>query len=185
MTDIDLRYPIGRWNYDGPSTREQRTAWIDAIARMPGHLRAATADLNQEQWDTPYRPDGWTLCQLVHHIADSHVNAYVRFKLALSEDNPTIKPYDQDAWSRLPDTPNTPAEVSLQLLGALHRRWVVLLRNLSDEDMQRTVFHPEADRTLTVDELLSLYAWHSRHHVAHVTALRSREGWGEAEPVLE
>lgn len=174
----DLRYPIGRMRLpDGPVTAEQREQWISSIESLPERLRGAVAGLTERQWQTPYRPGGWTVHQLVHHIADSHLNAYTRFKLALTEDEPTIKPYDEAAWAELPDTRDTPSEVSLSLVDALHRRWAALLRGIPEPAFSRTVRHPEHGRIFTLDQMLGQYAWHSDHHLAHITALREREGW--------
>ncbi|PYR62116.1 MAG: putative metal-dependent hydrolase [Acidobacteria bacterium] len=128
------------------------------------------------QFDTPYRPDGWTVRQVVHHVPDSHLNAYCRFKLALTEDNPRIKPYDEAAWAKLADTERTPVETSLALLDSLHQRWVTLLESMKPEEFARTLQHPEAGE-MTLDKVLQLYTWHGRHHVAHITSLRQREGW--------
>ena len=171
-----LRYPVGRLTFDPDVTDDKRRSFIRQIAETPAALRAAIAGLDDRQLDTPYRPEGWTVRQVVHHVPDSHMNAYVRFKLALTEENPTIKPYDEAAWARIADTPRTPTEVSLQLLEALHRRWVVLLESLQPPDFTRPLHHPDSG-PLTIDKLLQLYAWHGRHHVAHITALRAREGW--------
>jgi hypothetical protein len=173
----DLRYPTGKFVRDPDSTPEKIAAWIDAIEAAPGRLRAAASGLSPEQLDTPYRPGGWTVRQVVHHVPESHMNAYVRFKLALTEDEPTIKPYDEGRWAELADVRDTPIEVSLALLDALHRRWVILLRSLSPADLTRRLIHPEMG-VLALDTVLQLYAWHGRHHTAHVTALRERMGWG-------
>lgn len=179
MSD-DLRYPIGTFSFPLTSSPEQRREWIQRIAETPGLLRAAVASLTPEQLDTPYRPGGWTVRQLVHHIADSHLNSYVRFKLALTEDQPVIKPYDEARWAELPDSSMTPIEVSLTLIEALHDRWVRLLNALSPDDLLRTFRHPDygpdAD-PIRLDQLLALYAWHGAHHVAHITRLRSRMLW--------
>lgn len=172
----DLRYPIGPLRLDVSPDPAWRTARIAEIEETPARLRAAVSGLSDEQLETPYRPEGWTVRQVVHHVPDSHANAYVRFKLALTEDGPTIKPYLEARWAELPDTAGTPVEVSLVLLEALHRRWVVLLHGMSPEDFARPLRHPEMGR-LTLDQMLALYAWHGRHHVAHVTALRERMGW--------
>lgn len=172
----DLSYPIGRWQRERSLDPQQRAARIGEIAAAPAALRRAVAGLEPEQLDTPYRPAGWTVRQVVHHVPDSHLNAYVRLRLALTEDNPTIRPYDEKLWAQLPDARAEP-EVSLLLLDALHRRWVLLLEALPPADFARPLHHLEMG-DLTVDELLSLYAWHGRHHVAHVTALRERKGWG-------
>jgi uncharacterized damage-inducible protein DinB len=172
----DLSYPVGRITYDPDVTPGKRTAWIRQIAEAPAALRAAVADLTDAQLERPYRPGGWTVRQLVHHVADSHLNAYIRFKWTLSEENPTIKPYTQDAWATLPDTRLTPVTVSLDLLESLHKRWGALLEAMKDEDWARPLTHPE-NGPMTLDRLLQLYAWHGHHHVAHVTELRKREGF--------
>ena len=170
----DLSYPIGKFTYDPAVTPGKRTAWIRQIVEAPAGLRAAVQALSSEQLDRPYRPGGWTVRQLVHHVADSHLNAYIRFKWTLTEDNPTIKPYDQDAWARLADSHQTPVEVSLDLLDAVHKRWGVLIESLKEEDWNRPLDHPE-NGPMTLDRLLQLYAWHGRHHTAHITGVRSRE----------
>ena len=172
----DLRYPIGKFKYEGPPTPEQREELLLHIQQTPGHMRAAVNGLSIQQLDTPYRPDGWTMRQVVHHVPDSHMNAYVRFKLALTEDEPTIKPYAEDRWARLADTQVTPVEVSLELLDSLHDRWVRLLRSFQPEDWKRTFRHPDLG-LVPLEKNLALYAWHGRHHVAHVTSLRERNGW--------
>jgi hypothetical protein len=173
----DLRYPIGAFSFSGNVTDTGRQAWIDEIASAPAALRKAIDGLSTAQIDTPYRPGGWTVRQVVHHVPDSHLNAYVRFKLALTEDEPTIKPYDEARWAELNDTRTVAPEVSLTLLDALHERWVALLRSLTSADWRRTLHHPEHDHPLPLDEVLAIYAWHGRHHVAHITSLRTREGW--------
>jgi uncharacterized damage-inducible protein DinB len=173
-----LRYPIGRTPAPvDPLSDAERQERIETIAQLPRVLREAVADLSGAQWDTPYRPGGWTVRQLVHHIADSHLNAIIRFKLALTEQEPSIKPYDEGAWAKLPDTTNTPPEVSLTLIEALHHRWTVLLRSMGSEDYRRTLFHPEHRRSFSLDEMLVTYSWHSAHHLRHITALAEREGW--------
>jgi hypothetical protein len=172
----DLRYPIGKFHFDGPPTEQQRKKFIDDISQAPANLRAALEGLSHQQLDTPYRPDGWTVRQVAHHVPDSHLNAYVRFKLALTEPEPTIKPYAEDLWAQLPDTQATPVDVSLTLLESLHNRWVRLLRSLEPEDWKRSFRHPELG-LVSLEKNLALYAWHGRHHVAHVTALRERNGW--------
>jgi hypothetical protein len=173
----DLRYPVGRFHLDGEVTDERRAGWIAEIASLPGRMRAAVAGLTPEQLDTPYRPGGWTVRQVVHHVPDSHLNAYVRCKLALTEDRPTIKPYDEARWAELADARETPIEVSLMLLELLHERWVRLLRSLGPTELARSFVHPEHGRTLTLDWVLAQYAWHGRHHVGHITSLRERQGW--------
>jgi uncharacterized damage-inducible protein DinB len=172
----DLRYPIGKFSYDGHLSEDQKRAFLDDIAQTPKYLRAAVQGLSEAQLDTPYRQGGWTVRQVVHHVPDSHLNSYVRFKLALTEDEPTIKPYAEDRWAQLADTQATPVEVSLTLLESLHDRWVRLLRSLTQDEWNRTFRHPEAG-AMNLEKTLALYAWHGRHHVAHVTALRKREGW--------
>ena len=174
--DADLRYPVGKYEAPARIDAAQRSRWIDEIAALPAQLRAAVAGLDEHQLDTPYRSGGWTVRQVVHHVPDSHMNALTRFKLALTEDNPTIKPYDEAAWAMLPDS-RMPVASSLMLLESLHARWVALLRALKEEDFQRTYLHPEHGRTFTLGGLLAMYAWHGRHHTAHVTTLRSRMGW--------
>jgi uncharacterized damage-inducible protein DinB len=172
----DLRYPIGKFHFDGTLTEEQKKNSIDDIARAPAQLRAAVKGLSDAQLDTPYRPGGWTARQVIHHVPDSHLNSYVRFKLALTEDEPSIKPYAEDRWAELADTKATPIEVSLILLESLHDRWVRLLRSLTAAEWKRTFRHPEQG-AMTLEKTLALYAWHGRHHVTHITSLREREGW--------
>lgn len=173
----DLSYPIGKFVWEGPTGAADRARRIDAIAAAPAALRAAVASLTEAQLDTPYRPGGWTVRQVVHHLPDSHLNAYVRFKLAVTEDVPTVKPYDEAAWAELADVKAVPVATSLALLEALHARWVTFLRSLGDAEWARTFRHPELG-VVPLEKNLALYAWHGRHHVAHVTALRERMGWG-------
>jgi len=172
----DPRYPTGKFNYNPSITQDSRTRAIGAIREAPAALRAAVRGLDDAQLDTPYRDGGWTVRQVVHHVPESHMNAYIRFKLALTEDNPTIKPYQEDAWAKLADVNRTPIDTSLGLLDALHQRWVTLLDLLKPEDFNRPLVHPESG-PLTLEYLLQMYAWHGKHHVAHVTALRQRRGW--------
>jgi uncharacterized damage-inducible protein DinB len=172
----DLRYPVGKFKYDGPPSEEQKNAFLNDVAATPANLRAAVKGLSEAQFDTPYRPGGWTVRQVVHHVPDSHMNSYVRFKLALTEDEPTIKPYAEDKWAELADTKATPIEVSLTLLDSLHDRWVRLLRSLTPDDWKKTFLHP-ALGPMTLEKTLALYAWHGRHHVAHITELRGRMSW--------
>lgn len=174
--ETDLRYPIGRLKRVPSLTETEREAAIEAIAATPIRLRAALLGLTQEQLDTPYRPEGWTVRQLVHHIADSHMNSYIRFKWAMTEDNPTIKTYDEARWAELEDGRSTPVEVSLALIEALHDRWVRLLRSMKPEDFARTLTHPDHG-PMSVDSLLNLYDWHGKHHIAHITQLRKRMHW--------
>jgi uncharacterized damage-inducible protein DinB len=172
----DLRYPIGRFERHEAISEGQRSQFLDQIAEAPARLAAAVAGLSAAQLDTPYRPGGWTVCQLIHHVPDSHMNAYARFKLALTEDEPTIKPYDEARWAELADAKTAPIEPSLALLGNLHKRWVALMSSMSLADWNRKFRHPESG-TMRLDQNLALYAWHGRHHVAHVTSLRERNGW--------
>ncbi|GAC1649964.1 MAG: putative metal-dependent hydrolase [Gemmatimonadaceae bacterium] len=177
MTTSDLRFPIGKPAFSaGPLSDAQRGTLIDEIAAAPAALQKAAKGLTESQLNTPYRPDGWSVRQLIHHVADSHMNAYVRCKLALTEDAPTIKPYDQAAWATLADSRDVSAAASLSLLDALHTRWVALLRSLTPAHFARTFMHPESGAT-TLDRMLGLYAWHGKHHIAHVTSLRERSGW--------
>lgn len=172
---MDERYPIGKFQFDGEITNDLIMSWINEIEDLPGLLRKAVKDLEHEQLDTPYRSGGWTVRQVVHHLADSHMNSYVRFKLALTEQNPVIKPYDEGKWAELPDS-TLPIEISLSLLEALHTRWVKLLRNLTSADMERTFIHPDSGE-VSIGKNIGLYAWHGRHHLAHITSLCSRMGW--------
>jgi uncharacterized damage-inducible protein DinB len=177
MTDLDdLRYPIGRFNPPASSTLDTRAAQIQTLRLLPDRLEAAVAGLDEAQLDTSYREGGWTVRQLVHHIADSHANSYVRFKLALTEDWPTIKPYDEAAWAELPDSRKLPVEASLQWIEAMHARWVAMLEAMSEEDFQKGFNHPERGRQ-NLATTLALYDWHSRHHTAHIANLRVRQGW--------
>ena len=177
MTHDDLRYPVGRYEAAVEPTTADRARWLGELAAFPETFRAAVADLAPPQLDTPYRPGGWTVRQLVHHMPDSHINAYTRFKLALTETAPAIKPYDEARWAELPDVAAVDPSVSLALLDALHLRWVALLERLTADDWTRTFVHPERLEPMRLDQALGLYAWHGRHHTAHVTGLRGREGW--------
>ena len=173
---MDLRYPIGPFEFAGPLSADQRQALIGKIAETPKRMRDAVAGLDDGQLDTPYRPQGWTVRQVVHHVPESHLNSYVRFKLAITEDEPTIKPYFEDRWAELDDANQAPIGLSLDLLDALHERWVWFLRSLKPEDFRRTFRHPELG-SVSLDKNLALYAWHGQHHVAHITSLRERRGW--------
>lgn len=176
MADVDdLRYPVGRFKRADTDTPENRMKHIETLRLLPERLRAAVDGLSDNQLDTPYRDGGWTVRQLVHHIADSHANCYVRFKLALTEDGPTIKPYDQAAWANLADS-RMPIDVSLAMTAAVHARWVALLESFSEADFQKGFNHPERGRQ-NLATALDLYDWHSRHHTAHITRLRERKGW--------
>jgi hypothetical protein len=172
----DLRYPIGKFTYDAPPTEDQRKRLIEDIAQTPAALRAAVKGLTEQHIETPYREGGWTVRQVVHHVPESHMNAYIRFKLALTEDEPTIKPYMEDRWAMLPDVQATPLEVSLTLLEVLHNRWVRVLRAIKPEEWKRTFRHPELG-VVPLEKNLALYSWHGRHHVAHITELRKTMGW--------
>lgn len=173
----DLRYPIGRHTHPESITREQRARFIDDIAACPAAIRAAVKGLDDTRLDTPYRDGGWTVRQVVHHVPDSHLQAYVRIKLALTEDEPTIKAYEEDRWAELPEARSAPIEMSLALLDAVHARWIAALRALEPGQFARCYFHPQQQRALSVDQTLALYSWHGRHHVAHIQSLREREGW--------
>ncbi len=179
--DADLRYPIGKLREDkwsgsafGHTIKNQL---LHDIKMLPANLEYSIHNLDEQQLETPYRPDGWTIKELIHHIADSHINAYTRFKLGLTENNPTIKTYDEAAWAQLPDTKHLPVNISLTLLHALHARWYQLLYDMNDAQWERTIFHPERNASITLWELLKLYSWHSRHHTAHITHLRERMKW--------
>jgi len=173
----DLAYPLGKFTWSGPGSADDRARRIAEIAAAPAALRDAVAGLSDAQLDTPYRPGGWTVRQAAHHVPDSHLNAYVRFKLAVTEERPTIKPYDEKAWAELADVKAVPVATSLALLEALHARWVALLISFGEADWARTFQHPELG-IVPLEKNLALYAWHGRHHVAHVTSLRERMGWG-------
>lgn len=173
MTHLDeLRYPVGHFN---PAAAGSRAEQLQVIRELPERLRAAVAGLSDAQLDTPYRDGGWTVRQVVHHVADSHANAYIRVKLALTENNPTIKAYDEAAWAKLPDS-SLPVDSSLAMTDAVHKRLLALLEPLSEADLQKTFMHPERGQ-LTLAGTLAMYAWHSRHHVAHIARLRERMGW--------
>jgi hypothetical protein len=173
--ETDLRYPIGKYLRVEILTPDQRREFIEAIAETPARLVAAVSGLKPEQLDTPYRPGGWTVRQVTHHIPDSHMNAYTRFKLALTEDEPTIKTYEEARWAELADA-KAPIEPSLGLLDNLHKRWVLLLRSLTPAEWARKFRHPELG-VMPLDQALAIYGWHGRHHVAHITRLRERNGW--------
>ena len=176
MTD-ELRYPIGRFQPPSRCDDDLRRAWIGELTALPRLVSKAIAGLDDRQLDTPYRPGGWTVRQVVHHLPDSHLNSYTRFRLALTEDQPVIRPYYEARWAELPDARDGPPALSLALLEALHARWVALLRTLAPDEWQREFVHPEHGRRIALNETLALYAWHGRHHVAHITGLREREGW--------
>jgi hypothetical protein len=172
----DLRYPTGRFTLDPHVTPEKRAGWIRRIAEVPSKLRSTVQGLDESRLQTPYRPGGWSVRQVIHHLPESHMNAFVRFKLALTEDTPTVKPYDEAAWSNIADTARTPIDVSLTLLDALHARWVILLESLAPADFSRRLFHPEQG-AIDLEWMLQQYAWHGHHHIAQIEGLRKREGW--------
>jgi hypothetical protein len=176
ITSTDLRYPIGRYEAT-PFSTQQKEEWLNDIKFLPQLLENAVINLDEAQLQTPYREEGWTVQQVVHHVADSHMNAYCRFKLGLTEGNPTIRPYDQAAWANLSDTAKIPINISLTLLYALHTRWYSVISDLELKDWERTVFHPEHQKEMTLWYLLGMYAWHGKHHVAHITGLRERNKW--------
>jgi hypothetical protein len=176
LSDIDtLRFPIGRFRLPASSTAAEQAEHIETLRLLPERLKAAVASLNDSRLDTPYRDGGWTARQVVHHVADSHANSYVRFKLALTEDWPTVKPYDEAAWAELSDS-RLPVDLSLTLIAALHARWVVLLESLTGADFAKGYIHPAGGRQ-NLAQVLASYAWHSRHHTAHIANLRERMGW--------
>ncbi len=172
----DPRFPIGKFTYAGPPSEQERKQLIEEIEKAPSSLRTAVKGFSTEQFETPYRDGGWTVRQVVHHVPESHMNAYIRFKLALTEAEPTIKPYAEDRWAQLADIPVTSPELSLTLLDSLHQRWLTVLRAMKAEEWKRTFRHPELG-VVSLDRNLALYAWHGRHHVAHVTELKKRMGW--------
>ena len=171
----DLRYPVGEFEKPVEVTGEKRAEFIQIIKELPLKISEAIEGLSDEQLDTPYRPEGWTVRQTVHHVADSHMNSLTRFKLALTEENPTIRPYFEDRWAKLADS-FLPVDVSLRIIEGIHARWVVLLESLTEDDFQRPLIHPDSG-DWTIEQFLALYAWHSRHHTAHITRLRARNGW--------
>jgi hypothetical protein len=174
---MDLSFPIGKFSFPQTVDSEQRLQMIDEIADAPAKFREAVRGLDDAQLDTPYRPEGWTVRQVIHHVADSHMNSYIRFRLALTEEQPAVKGYEEKEWAKLHDSHTMPVEVSLQLLDALHGRWVDLLISMSEADFERSFRHSEKG-LIRLDQNLALYAWHSRHHAAHITGLRERMGWG-------
>ncbi len=172
----DPRYPVGKFSFEGPLSEEQKTRFLDEIEQTPARLKAAVQGLSQQQLDMPYREGGWTVRQVVHHVPDSHMNSYMRFKLALTEEEHTIRTYMEDRWAELPEARTAPIELSLGLLENLHKRWMLMLRAIPEADWKRTFRHP-ALGLMNLERTLALYAWHGRHHVAHVTELRKRMGW--------
>jgi hypothetical protein len=172
----DPRYPIGKFSFEGPLSEEQKNKFLDDIEQTPARLKAAVAGLSDAQLDTPYRDGGWTVRQVVHHVPDSHMNSYVRFKLALTEPEPTIRTYMENLWAELPEAKSAPIELSLGLLESLHERWMLMLQAFAPADWKRTFRHPEIG-LVSLEKNLALYAWHGRHHVAHITELRKKMGW--------
>ncbi len=175
----DLRFPIGEFRFDSETAAEHHETWLNQIEAAPAQLRAAVDGLDAVRLDTPYRPEGWTVRQVVHHLPDSHMNSYIRFKLALTEETPTICGYEQDRWAQLEDGRNGPVELSLDILDTLHGRWIYLLRSLKPVEFERSFMHPEIG-PVSLWTNLAYYAWHGRHHIAQITALREREGWSPA-----
>ncbi len=172
-----LQYPIGRFIPSDSYPPEEVRTNIQIISALPSKFINLLGGWTEEQYDTPYRPDGWTVRQLIHHVADSHINAYVRFRLALTEDNPTIKPYKEERWAELPDAKTASVDISLQLMKNVHLRWVLLMNSMDAADLARTYAHPETGRSIRLDEVMALYAWHSEHHYQHAFTLADREGW--------
>lgn len=172
----DLRYPIGLEVEDTPNN-DNRRIWMDNIKKLPARLQDAVADLSNEQLATPYRPEGWTINQVVHHVADSHMNSFIRFKLALTENKPAIRPYEETLWAETTDVSDVPISASLSIIEGLHSRWTALLESMSPEQYDRTFYHPGLQKSLTLGECLRLYSWHSLHHTAHITSLRERMNW--------
>lgn len=177
MSTDSMKYPIGKFKAPEQITEAEISSWITIIETLPLKMREAVNGLTSEQMDSPYREGGWTIRQVVHHVADSHMNAYIRFKLALTEDNPTIKPYLEEKWAEQVEARHGQIEMSLRILEALHHRWTTVLSNIYSTDWKRTYYHPENKKTTALEEALGLYAWHSRHHVAHITNHRLKMGW--------
>lgn len=174
---MNLSYPIGKFTAPENITNEHIEQWIAEIEGAPARYKQAVQDLKDEQLDTPYRPEGWTVRQVIHHMPDSHMNSYIRFHWALTEENPTIKAYDEAGWANLGYQKHVPIEVSLQLLNFIHTRWVILLKHMSQSDFQKTFVHPQSGRTMRLDWVTGLYAWHSQHHLAHIEKLKERMNW--------
>ena len=179
-TEIEtLKYPIGKYKSPDSFSKRLTDEWIQTISELPEKLNSVVKNLSDSQLDTPYRDGGWTVRQVVHHLVDSHMNSYIRFKLALTEDTPTIKPYFEARWAELDDAKNAPVEFSLTMLEALHKRWVFFLKKLSEEDLKKKFHHPESNKDFELRAILALYAWHCEHHLAHINNLAERKGWGK------
>ena len=176
MTDEQLSYPTGKFTPPQTVSDTDLSNWITIIEQLPERINNETANLSDAQLDTPYRPNGWSVRQVVHHVADSHMNAYIRFKLALTEETPVIKPYLQAKWADLPDS-KASISLSLPLIENIHKRWLIILRSMKPTDFDRKLFHPEQNKELFLKNMLALYAWHSNHHLAHITELKKREAW--------
>jgi len=172
-----LKYPVGKFKTPAEFSESNRHEAIEALRMLPLNLKAEIEELSEEQLDTPYRAGGWSVRQLMHHIADSHMNSFMRFKLALTEDNPTIKPYDQDGWVQMEESKILNPMISIKILEGIHERLVYILKRMSEEEFGRTLYHPEMKKNLSLDAMLALYGWHSRHHLAHITALKKRKAW--------
>ena len=172
-----LKYPIGKFSCPTEISEEELKMWLNIIEKFPARLEILVADLNDEQLDTTYRPDGWTVRQVIHHCADSHLNSILRFKWALTENVPTIKPYDQDGWAKLGDSLEAPIEFSISLLKSLHAKWVYLLRKLTKEDLKKTFYNPETEKELTLETTIGIYSWHCEHHYSHIANLIKNKNW--------
>jgi len=172
-----LRFPVGEFSPKDFYTSNEINDFINTIETLPGKLNKAVSGLTDVQIDTPYRPGGWSLRQVVHHLADSHINSYTRFKLALTEDTPAIRPYFEDRWAELPEARSASVELSLPLIDSLHKRWALMLKNITTEERKRRLYHPETKKEMTIEQLMHLYAWHSGHHLAHINNLIVKEGW--------
>lgn len=176
--DLDsLKYPIGKFQIPEKYSAKEVKQWINTIEKFPQQLENLVEDFDDLQLDTPYRPEGWTVRQVIHHMADSHLNSYIRFKWTLTEDKPIIKAYHEDRWATLEDAKDADIEMSLSLIESLHTRWVYMLKNLTSDELQRTFIHPVSDKEISLVQLIAMYAWHSEHHLAHITSLAKREDW--------
>jgi hypothetical protein len=180
VSDLEtLRYPVGKFSVPTSFSPAELKEWLNILEELPSKLQREVNGMTDEQLDTPYRDGGWTVRQVVHHLADSHVNSYCRMKLILTEDHPTIRPYLEAKWAELKEAKTAPVAISLDILFAIHKRMLLMLNNVSTEELDRTYFHPETQKTSTLKALIALYAWHSRHHLAHITQLKKRRGWGD------